>query len=115
MSTSVSVATHGATKADVSLCDTVDSDGNWFLAAAKTLYPVKAGTALHYLTGFDERTCYRYAAGDSKPPAYFLRALLRGDHGEQWLNATMASCNSQWWLELGAAREFLSQYRISKR
>ena len=123
MSTSVSVATHGATSRDgtntaheiIDGTNAVD-DANWFAVAARELYPIKAGTALYLTTGLgDERLCQRYAAGHTRAPAYFLRALLRGDHGEQWLNATMAPCNSQWWLDLGAAREFLSQYRISKR
>jgi hypothetical protein len=65
--------------------------------AACTLLPTKPGTALHYITGFDERSCQRYAAGTVKPPAYFLRTLLRTDQGKQWLAAVMDGCDQQWW------------------
>lgn len=120
MSQSLSVATGGAIKADVTdvskyVSKYVSDDENWFAVSCLSLYSAKAGTALHYATGFDERSCYRYAAGQVKPPAYFLRALLRGDHGEQWLNATMADCTSQWWLQLGALRQLSSDYIVRKR
>lgn len=72
-------------------------DADWFAKTCKALFDGKAGTALHFLTGFDERSCQRYAAGHVKPPAYFLRALLRGDHGRTWLNAVMDGSQAIWW------------------
>jgi hypothetical protein len=79
-------------------------DGDWFAKAAQALLPHKAGTALHYATGFDERACQRYAAGSIKPPAYFLRALLRSDGGWQWLAALMDGADPQWWRDIQRAR-----------
>jgi hypothetical protein len=78
---------------DISVVD----DGSWFETATCVLYPIKPGTALHYITGVDERSCQRYAAGTVKPPAYFLRTLLRTDQGKQWLAAVMDGCDQQWW------------------
>ncbi|MGH6878002.1 MAG: hypothetical protein ACREHV_11595, partial [Rhizomicrobium sp.] len=75
------------------------SDAEWFSCACRKLFDGKAGTALHYLTGFDERSCQRYAAGQVKPPAYFLRALLRGEQGNIWLNAVMDGASPKWWRE----------------
>lgn len=49
------------------------------------------------LTGVDERSCYRYAAGDVKPPAYFLRALLRSERGEAVLRYLMQGSDASWW------------------
>lgn len=82
-------------------------DGDWFARAARSLHPVKPGTVLFLTTGLgDERLCQRYASGEVRPPAYFLRALLRSDSGEQWLNAVMDGCKAKWWRELGEAATF---------
>jgi hypothetical protein len=81
-------------------------DRNWFAEAVCALLPFKAGTALFYTTGLgDERLCQRYASGETKPPAYFLRRLLRSDEGETWLNATMDGCEAKWWLDLKHQRK----------
>jgi hypothetical protein len=75
-------------------------DAQWFSAAAHALYHQKPGTIIFLITGLgDERLCQRYAAGHIRPPAYFLRALLRGAHGRQWINATMEGSTAEWWLE----------------
>lgn len=88
------------------------ADENWFSVSCLSLYNGKAGTALHYETGFDERSCQRYAAGQVKPPAYFLRELLRSEHGGVWLAALMEGSNPQWWRQLAAARKLCSEYWI---
>lgn len=91
-------------------------DGDWFSKAARTLYPHKAGAILHVTTGLgDERLCHRYASGDTRPPAFFLRALLRSDHGEQWLSVLMDGCTAPWWRDLSDARHLLVNYRIVRR
>lgn len=80
--------------------DQTDSDPSQFFArAARGLLGKDAGFALHLATGFEERTCYRYASGERMPPAFLLRELLRSDAGEAWLNATMDGCTAQWWLD----------------
>jgi hypothetical protein len=82
----------------ISASKSVANDCDWFSRACRWLYPLKAGTALYLTTGLgDERACQRYAAGTVKPPAFFLRALLRSDHGSQWLEAVMAGSNAIWW------------------
>jgi hypothetical protein len=78
--------------------DQSDSDQSLFFArAAQGLLGKDAGLALHLATGFEERTCYRYASGERMPPAFMLRVLLRSPNGEQWLNAIMDSCDAPWW------------------
>ena len=95
--------------------DAVDSS-DWFGIAARALYPHKAGTNLFYLTGLgDERLCQRYANGKHKPPAYFLRALLRSDQGFTWLSAVMDGSDVTWWRELQAARDLCSKYKVEIR
>lgn len=73
---------------------------NWFADIARVLLAKDAGLTLHLITGFEERTCYRYASGDRKPPAYFLRALLRSEQGAVFFAAIMDGCKAQWWLDL---------------
>jgi len=92
-----------------------DDDEQWFSEIVRALLPKDAGFALHVATGFEERTCYRYAAGDRKPPAYFLRALLRTEQGWQWLAAVMDGSEVGWWRDLSAARDICIRYQIRKR
>jgi hypothetical protein len=91
-------------------------DADWFSVAARKLYAHKPGTILHLTTGLgDERLCQRYASGEVRPPAYFLRALLRSDHGEQWLAAAMDGSRSDWWRDIDSARALCAQFQIIKR
>ncbi len=69
----------------------------------------KPGLELHLITGLDERSCHRYAAGSVKPPAYFLRALLRSDQGKQFLESLMAGAEPEWWRELKRAERIAVQ------
>lgn len=84
--------------------DRVDRD--WFVKLVKDLYPKDAGFALHVLTGFEERTCYRYASGETKPSGYFLRALLRTDHGWQVLAHAMDGVDLVWWRDVKRGRAY---------
>jgi len=98
----------------------VVSDGknageDWFANVCKHLLPTKAGTALHYATGVDERSCQRYAAGDVKPPAYFLRALLRSPQGWTWLCAVMAESDEPWWREVKYAYEIIAVFEAKRK
>lgn len=84
----------------------VVDDENWFSDAAFALLGKdKPGTALDCVTGlrFGERNCQRYAAGDVKPPGYFIRELLRTPHGRQWLAAIMDGSNVRWWRDMQRA------------
>lgn len=81
-----------------------DDEGRWFADICDGLLPKDAGLALAMATGFNERTCYRYAADDRKPPGYFIRALLRSEGGWQWLAALMEGSGADWWTELQRAK-----------
>lgn len=95
---------------------TDQSDSDWFATMAQSLLGKDAGLHLSIITGFVERTCYRYASGDRKPPAYFLRALLRSDQGWTWLSAVMDGSTAAWWrdhqLALRKAKLFDQARRI---
>lgn len=91
-------------------------DGEWFAKAARQLLPHKAGTILFLSTGLgDERLCQRYAAGQVKPPAYFLRALLRSEHGWQWLCAVMDGSGAEWFSELQRAQKISAAIEQANR
>ena len=81
--------------------DQMDSDGSeWFVDVAQPLLAgTDAGLALHLLTGIEERSCYRYAAGDRKPSGYLVRQLLRSEQGNIWLSAIMDGAEPRWWCE----------------
>lgn len=100
--------------AEKTICD-ISVGEDWFANACKHLLPNKAGTALHYETGFDERSCQRYAAGDVKPPAYFLRALLRSPQGWTWLCAVMDESNESWWREARYAYEIIAVFEAKRK
>jgi hypothetical protein len=76
----------------------------WFSRIVRSLFAVKGGTALHCITGVDERTCQRYAAGHVRPPGYFIRTLLRSEEGWQFLAALMEGSEARWWAETKRAR-----------
>src|SRR5690242_10439680 len=85
--------------------DQTDSDDErWFVALVKQLLSKDAGFVLHLQTGFEERTCYRYASGERKPSAYFVRTLLRSEQGWQWLSGIMEGSEPEWWRETKRAR-----------
>jgi hypothetical protein len=83
------------------------AESEWFSNACKHLLPTKAGTALHYTSGFDERSCQRYAAGQVTASMHFLRKLLRSPQGWTWLCATMDGSDAEWWREVRYAYEFI--------
>src|SRR5262245_56435723 len=72
-------------------------DGDWFAEMAQALLG-KPGLELSLLTGFDESLCYKYAKGAVRPPAYFLRALLRSERGEVFLRYALDGV--PWWRSL---------------
>lgn len=97
------------------LSDISVGDAEWFAVTCQYLFKHKAGTILHSLTGIDERSCQRYAAGSVRPPAAFLRALLRNEGGFSWLCAIMDGCEAVWWQELQAAIDIVSRFKIERR
>lgn len=110
MSTSMPAVAAAATNGHGKLAVQEFTDGksavDWFSQSARRLYPHKPGTVLHLTAELgDERLCQRYASGEVKPPAYFLRALLRSEHGWQWLSAVMDGSDAPWWLSLKRSAE----------
>lgn len=91
----------------------VTGGATWFADACERLYgPAdthgrrnKAGTALWAITGWDERSCQRYAAGKVRPPSHFLVALLRSSQGWAWLCAAMKGADAPWWGDVVRARQ----------
>lgn len=69
----------------------------WFAAACRTILGKDAGGQLYWLTRHTERSCYRYAAGETTPSSEFLRKLFCSDFGEPFLLSFMASCSARWW------------------
>jgi hypothetical protein len=80
-----------------------DPESDWFPTICRELLPKDAGFALHVLTGIEERSCYRYASGASKPSAHLIRTLLRSDQGSTWLNAIMDGTDAPWFRDLQRA------------
>src|SRR5262245_44496571 len=75
----------------------------WFANICKGLFALKAGLQLHYITGFEERSCQRYAAGTTEPPGDFVRAFLRSEQGGTFLAAIMDGSEAAWWRDLQRA------------
>lgn len=101
MRSEISVTENVASKSTDTATDRNVSDDEecWFSNTSSALLGPGAGTTLHYITGFDERSCYRYANGSVRPPGYFIRALLRSEQGATWLNGIMDGCEARWWRE----------------
>ena len=94
----------------------VKNDSQWFKDACRQIYGcVKAGTSLHFVSGFDERSCQRYAAGCVRPPAYLLRRLLRSAHGWVWLQAAMDGADAEWWRDVRIAYQLEQQRKQLNR
>lgn len=76
----------------------VSEDTDWFTEMLQSLLGSGAGTTLHYISGFDERSCWRYASGSVKvKPADLLRAILRSDQGGPFLGYIMEGSTAPWW------------------
>lgn len=98
--------------------DEFDSEDErpWFSRVCASLYAKDAGLTLRVLTGIEERYCYRYASGETKhPPVESLVALLRSEHGQQWLNAAMEGCKARWWQDLQGALELSATHSIRRK
>lgn len=89
-----------------SATDQTDSDdaNDWFVTPIAQLLPKDAGFALHLITGFEDRTCYRYAEGSRKVPGYFLLMLLASKQGEAFMRAFMAGRDVSWWQDMERAK-----------
>jgi hypothetical protein len=70
--------------------------GSEFSNVCRSIVGKDAGQRLALLTGYPERTCYRYAAGHV-PPADFLAKLFASDVGEDFFNWFMQGNQARWW------------------
>jgi hypothetical protein len=66
---------------------------------ARQVLGADAGKKLHRLTDYPERSCYRYASGESEPPFHFFRLLLNSERGEAFFDAFMEGNTAHWWSE----------------
>lgn len=85
------------------------SDENWFADMVRATL-AKPGLELHLATGFDERSCHRYAAGTVRPPAFLLRAMLRCEQGRTFLEFIMDGAEPEWWHEFKRAGRIAAQF-----
>lgn len=92
-----------------------DENERWFSDICRVLLPKDAGFSLHVATGIEERTCYRYAAGDRKPSAALIRQLLHSEQGWTWLAAFMDGSDATWWRELQTARDLCIHFEVKRR
>lgn len=90
--------------------DQADSRCNqWFADVAQSLLKgVDCGFALSLLTGVNDRSCYRYAAGKRPPTGWLIRQLLRSDQGDIWLHGIMDGSNAIWWVRHQKAERIYS-------
>lgn len=84
----------------------VKSDNEWFSRIIKTAYPTKPATALHFLSGCEERAAFRYVRGEVAVPGWLVRNLLRSEHGGLWQAAIMDGASPTWWRDHVAAEKF---------
>lgn len=75
------------------------SDSESFGPIARAILGKDAGLHLAHITGFPERSCYRYASGERAPPFEFMLALFHSEHGEPFFRAFMEGCAARWWSE----------------
>lgn len=101
---------------DIAVQSVVQSDSEFFSSACKQVFGGKdAGLQLHLATGVNERSCYRYAAGEREVPVLVLRSLLHSEQGEPFLAALMHGCTAPWWNEfhrharIGAAVVYITK------
>jgi hypothetical protein len=78
--------------------------GSEFAAVVRSVLGKDAGQQLHLLTGYPERSCYRYAAGDRPPPVDFMARLFGTEQGECFFDLFMGTNRSKWWTARERAR-----------
>lgn len=107
---------------DSGFADRSDSGhSDWFFQITSRLLGTDndAGYQLSLLTGFLDRSCYRYTTKDRaarrQPPGYLLRTLLRRPDGWVWLEAVMDGCEEDWWRELREAKKIWDAIEAARR
>lgn len=96
---------------DLSFSAQSDTEGNeWFAEPAQSLLGKDPGLALHYITGFPESSCDKYASGTRRASGFFIVTLLRTDQGEPFFNAFMGGSKARWYAELQELRWKAERY-----
>jgi hypothetical protein len=70
---------------------------------ARHLWPHKTAAHLVALTGYSQRSCEAWLAGESKMPAEAIAALFHSDWGLDFVAAVMAGHRPAWWDALVSA------------
>lgn len=64
---------------------------------ARSCFPVKTAAHLSEITGYSERAVKYWLAGETKIPSDALAALIRSEHGLQFLSVLMSGASPTWW------------------
>lgn len=67
------------------------------MRAARALWARKLPAELAAITGASQRHVERWLSGDRGISADHLAALIRSEHGREFLVALMADANPEWW------------------
>lgn len=85
---------------------------------ARGLFPVKTAFQIAEITRYSVRSCEAWMAGETKIPADALVALIRSEHGLDFLAAVMADSRPPWWgwlLRLGVAASAMRRRAADRR
>lgn len=67
------------------------------IARAREFWSVKTAAHLAEITGFSQRACEAWLDGSAKIPSDALAALIRSEHGLQFVVAIMGDWRPAWW------------------
>jgi hypothetical protein len=81
---------------------------------ARTLWPRKTAAELAELTGASLRTAERWLAGQRPLSTDALAALIRSEHGLDFLSALMADAEPAWWRRAKAYFAAIDAQRLQR-
>jgi hypothetical protein len=81
---------------------------------ARSLWPRKTAAELATLTGASVRTAERWLAGDRALSADAVVALIRSEHGLNFLVAVMAGAEPAWWRRVNAYFAAIDAQRLQR-
>jgi hypothetical protein len=113
----ISIGRRGANTATVQL------DGNYrpksrsispVMHVARSLWPRKTAAELAEITGVSLRTAERWLAGERALSTAALAALIRSEHGLDFLVAVMADAEPAWWRRVNAYFAAIDAQRLQR-
>jgi hypothetical protein len=81
---------------------------------ARSLWPRKTAAELAEITGASVRTAERWLAGDRALSTAALAALIRSEHGLNFLVALMAGAEPAWWRRVNAYFAAIDAQRLQR-